>query len=109
MTVLGLPAVAREYWRTMVLFTAVDRLLGNGQPIPDRGGVDRILVVLNGIHNQDVFWSDLRKQDRNVSLVAKGTWGDGIQSMYEQPRPFSSFARLSRSDLIFPGIFEKLV
>ena len=64
-----------------------DRLLGIGQPIPDRGRVDRILVVLDRIHDQDVFRSDLRQQDRNVRLVANRTWRNGIQSMYEQPYP----------------------
>ena len=47
-----------------------DRLLGIRQPISDRGRVDRILVILDGIHNQDVFRSDLPEQDRNVCLVA---------------------------------------
>ena len=68
-----------------------DRLFGVGQPIPDRGRVDRILIILNSIHNQDVFWSDLREQDRNVCLVTNGSGRDGIQSMYEQSYTIHKF------------------
>jgi hypothetical protein len=34
--------------------------------ISDRGRVERILVILDRIHNQDVFRSDLREQDRKT-------------------------------------------
>ncbi|OQE27208.1 hypothetical protein PENNAL_c0985G10862, partial [Penicillium nalgiovense] len=82
-----------------------DRLLGVRQPISDRGWVDRILIILDGIHNQDVFRSDLRKQDRNVCLVANGSWGDGIQSMYEQPYAINKFSRAAATPT---GRFTKL-
>jgi hypothetical protein len=55
-------------WRGRLLSS--DRLLGIGQPISDRGRVDRTLVILDGTHNQDVFRSDLRGQDCNLCLVA---------------------------------------
>jgi hypothetical protein len=55
-------------WRRRFLF--LDRLLGIGQLISERGRVNRILVILDGIHSQDVFWSDLREQDRNMCLAA---------------------------------------
>ncbi|OQE35267.1 hypothetical protein PENNAL_c0832G05027, partial [Penicillium nalgiovense] len=74
-------------------------------PISDRGWVDRILVILDGIHNQDVFRSDLRKQDRNICLVANGSWGDGIQSIYEQPYAINKFSRATATPA---GRFTKL-
>jgi hypothetical protein len=70
-----------------------DRLFGVGKPISDRGRLDRILVILDCIHNQDVFRSDLRQQDRDVCPIANRSGRDGIQSMYKQPYTIDEFAR----------------
>jgi hypothetical protein len=65
----------------------------------------RILVILNGIHNQDVFRSDLRQQDCNVCSITNGSGRDGIQPMYEQPYPINEFARTGAA---LAGCFAKL-
>lgn len=48
---------------------------------------------MNGIHNQDIFRSDLRQQNRDVCSIANRSGRDGIQSMYEQPYTINEFAR----------------
>jgi hypothetical protein len=45
----------------------------------DRGRIHRILVILNGIYNQDIFWSDLRQQDRDVLQAASGPSVNTVQ------------------------------
>jgi hypothetical protein len=52
-----------------------------GDRVSDRGRIHRILVILNGIHNQDIFRSNLRQQDRDVCSIANRSGHDSIQSM----------------------------
>ena len=70
-----------------------DRLFSIRQTVSDRGRIHWILVILNGIYNQDIFWSDLREQDRDVCSIADRPGRDGIQSMYQQPYTVNEFAR----------------
>src|SRR5881227_2052737 len=78
-------------WRGRVL--SPHRLFGISQTVSDRGRIDRIFVILDGIHDQDVFRSDLCQQHRNVCSIANRSGRDGIQSMYEQSYTINEFAR----------------
>jgi hypothetical protein len=71
----------------------------------NRGRVDGTLVTLDRIQDQDVFWSVLRQQDRNVRFVADSSTGDRVQSMYEQPYMINEFAGTAAA---LAGRFAKL-
>ncbi|KAJ5041429.1 hypothetical protein NUH16_003393 [Penicillium rubens] len=80
-----------------------------GQTVSDRGRIHRILVILNGIHNQDIFRSNLRQQDRDVCSTANRSGHDSIQSMYEQPYTINEFARAAAALASgFPKLGEQL-
>ena len=101
-TFLGilLHRVDRRSWGSLRRYGRLlssDRLFGIGQPISDCNWVHRILVILNGIHDQDIFRSDLREQDRDVCSITNGSGRDRIQSVYEQSYPINKFARHCRS------------
>ena len=63
-------------WRGRLLPS--DRLFGIRQTVSDRGRIHRILVSLNGIHNQDIFRSDLGEQDRDMCSIANRSRRDSI-------------------------------
>jgi hypothetical protein len=69
-----------------------NHLFGIRQTVSDRSRIHWILVILNSIHNQDIFRSDLRQQDRDVCSIANRSWRDGIQSMHEQPYTINEFS-----------------
>jgi hypothetical protein len=64
---------------------SLHRLLGVGETVSNRCWIDRVLVILDGIHDEDVFRSDLGQQNRDVCSVTDGSRSNGIQPVYQQP------------------------
>jgi hypothetical protein len=72
---------------------SLHRLLRIGEMVPNRRRIDGVLVILNGIYDQDVFRSDLYQQNRDVCSVANGSRSNDIQPVHQQPHTIDEFSR----------------